>query len=136
MLDETILLLNSVMAEIQFSKADIVKIISEISFESAVKNLSFLENLSDIPVYEDFRSAWQKSINLFPYYKREEKERLLQLGSFLGTTDVDSQIDTLKLYLSFFEVYRFNSQNEYEKYGKASSLFGFFIGASIFILLL
>ena len=61
---------------------------------------------------------------------------MLQLGSFLGTTDAKTQISTINLYKTFFEKYKNNAAADFEKYGKSSSLFGLFLGASVFILLL
>ena len=66
----------------------------------------------------------------------DEKIKMLQLGSFLGTTDADNQISTIKLYSGFFEKYRQCAVAEYEKYGRIASLFGMFAGASVFILLI
>ncbi len=135
-MDETIIFLNTLCAEIEFSKMSILKILSYFTKEASMKSLCFLNDFSDGDVPENFHSVWKHSINTFPYYKSEEKEKMLQLGSFLGTTDVENQLKTIRLYLFFFESYRDNAVNEYEKYGKISALFGLFIGASVFLLLI
>lgn len=135
-LEETVYLLNALMSEIRFSKISIIAILSSLSEETSVKNLDFLKRFSDFDLYGDFHKEWHKAITVFPYYKNEEKAKMLQLGSFLGTTDTDSQIKTINLYFTYFEGYRENAKSEYDKYGKVSSLFGLFVGASVFILLL
>ncbi len=135
-LEETVFFLNSLMSVIVFSKMNISEILSALSEESSLKNLHFLNRFPDLDIYGDFHKEWYTGITSFPYYKSEEKEKMLQLGTFLGTTDINSQIKTIKLYFTYFGNYRENAVNEYDKYGKVSSLFGLFIGASVFILLL
>ncbi len=136
MIEQTIVFLNSLTAEIEFSKVSIIKILAAFSAEPSFKNLLFLNSFSGFTDYDDFHSLWTESISSFAYYKSEEKEKMLQLGAYLGTTDVKNQINTIKLYKTFFENYRNNALSEYDKYGKVSTLFGLFTGASVFILLL
>ena len=135
-LDETLFLLNSVMSEIEFSKTDIVKILSALSAEASLRSLLYLKRFCELDSYGNFHKEWHSAVISFPYYKSEEKDKLLQLGSFLGTTDISSQLSTLRLHFNYFVKYRDNAVSEYEKYGKVSSLFGLFAGASVFILLL
>ncbi len=135
-LEETVLLLNCLMSEIEFSQMNITEILSDLSDGVSMKNLHFMKGFSELGIYGDFHSEWCSGIKAFPYYRGEEKDKMLQLGSFLGTTDKDSQIKTIRLYFTYFGNYRENAVNEYEKYGKISSLFGLFFGASVFILLL
>ncbi|MBR6567399.1 MAG: stage III sporulation protein AB [Clostridia bacterium] len=135
-MEETVFLLNSLMSEIEFTGADIAKILSSVSSKTSVKNLYYLKKFSDYELYGDFHKVWRSAVEAFPYYKSEEKEKMLQLGSFLGTTDKESQLATIKLYFNYFANYREVAVNDYEKYGRISSLFGLFAGASVFILLL
>ncbi len=135
-MEETLFFLNSLMSEIEFSKMNIPEILSSLSEREAVRNLTFLGRFSDFGLYGDFRKEWCEGISSFSCYKSEEKEKMLQLGAFLGTTDTESQIKTLKLYFNYFENYRENAVSEFNKYGKVSSLFGMFLGASVFVLLL
>ena len=101
-----------------------------------MKSLSFLDRFSAADRYADFHGEWKKGISSFIYYKSEEKEKLLQLGSFLGTTDMSGQLSAIALHLAFFEVFHKNAVADYEKYGKISTLLGVFFGASVFILLM
>lgn len=135
-LEETVIFLNSLIAEIQFSKSGIPRILNMFSSADSMKSLMFLNCFSETGEHSDFRRIWKESISSFSYYKSEEKEKMLQLGSFLGTTDTDSQISTIKLYLSYFVGYRDKAIEDYAKNGKMSSLLGMFIGASVFILLI
>ncbi len=135
-LEETIIFLDSIIAEIEFSKINIISILCKFSNEASMKNLIFLNSFSDFSADDGFYNRWKEAINSFLYYKSEEKEKMLQLGSFLGTTDAKSQINTICLYKTFFENYKNNASADYEKYGKVSSLFGLFVGASVFILFL
>lgn len=135
-LEETVYLLNSLISEIEFSGIDIVKILSSLSAGASVKSLQYLNKFTDFEMYGDFHKEWYSSVASFPYYKSEEKDKMLQLGSYLGTTDTKSQIATIRLYFTYFENYRDSAVKEYEKYGRVSSLFGLFTGASVFILLL
>ncbi len=135
-LEETVVFLNSLIAEIQFSKSGIPRILNTFSSADSMQSLVFLKSFSEMGEYSDFRRIWKESISLFSYYKSEEKEKMLQLGSYLGTTDTDSQISTIKLYLSYFVGYRDRALEDYGRNGKMSSLLGLFIGASVFILLI
>ena len=135
-LDETVLFLNSLMGEIEFSRMNITDIIFSFSSGEAMKNLSYLNEIHHSDDQYDFHGQWKSSLSSFAYYKSSEKNKMLQLGDFLGTTDMCDQINIIRLYLSFFEKFRSNAVSEYEKYGKISSLLGLFTGASVFILLL
>ncbi len=135
-MEETVFFLNSLMSEIEFSKMNIPEILSSMSERESVRNLTFLERFYDFGLYGDFRNEWYEGISSFSCYKSEEKEKMLHLGTFLGTTDTESQVKTLKLYFNYFENYRENAVSEFDKYGKISSLFGMFLGASVFVLLI
>lgn len=135
-LEETIGFLNSLIAEIQFSKKGIPEILLILSSAPSMQNLTFLKSFSDSREFTDLREAWLNSISSFSGYKSDEKEKMLQLGTFLGTTDTDNQISTIKLYLAYFSEYRDRARSYYEKNGKLSSLLGMFIGASVFVLFL
>lgn len=135
-LEESVIFLDALINEIEFSKTDIISVLSKFSNESSMKNLTFLSYIADFGYESIFYSRWKYALDSFTYYKSEEKEKMLQLGSFLGTTDAKTQISTINLYKTFFEKYKNNAAADFEKYGKSSSLFGLFLGASVFILLL
>lgn len=136
LLEETLTFLNSLSVEIEYSQKSIIKIIDRISCEESVKNLEFLKDcIRQMNVGADFPSAWCKAVESSRLYKREEKAKLLQLGSQLGTSDTDNQLRIIKVYSDYFQKYCLSASEDYKKYGKASSLFGMFIGAAIFVLL-
>lgn len=135
-MDETLIFLRSLGAEIHFARSDIRKILYDLSSGESLKSLSFLEGFADYSENTDFPLVWHDCISSFSLYKSDEKSKMLQLGSFLGTTDADSQIKTIKLHESFFENYREKAITDNDKYGKAASLIGLFLGASVFILLI
>lgn len=135
-LEETVVLFNSLVTEIEFSKAEITKILGRFSDEPSMKTLSFLRGFKETGDYDDFHALWSEAVSAFPYYKREEKEKMLQLGTFLGTTDVNNQMSMIRLYLNCFGEYRERARSEYEKQGRIYSLLGLFIGASAYILIL
>lgn len=133
-LEETLTFLSSLISEIRFSKNNINKILSDLSSDEALNSLYFLKSFSFFTDNTDFRDIWIVSVKAFQYYKMEEKVKMLQLGAFLGSTDVESQIKTINRYIVFFENFLSKAETEYEKYGKTASLFGLFTGASVFIL--
>jgi len=135
-LDETVVFLRSLVSEIEFTKSGINIILARFSAESTMKSLVFLKNFTDAECYSDFHGLWRKSIGGFPYYKSREKEKMLQLGSFLGTTDVTGQTEMINLYISYFSEYRSKAKEEYESRGKMYSLLGLFTGAAVYILLI
>lgn len=135
-LDETVILLNSLISEIQFSKSGINRILSQFSLEPSMKNLGFLSYYYEADIYADFHDLWRKSISSCSYYRSGEKKKMLQLGAYLGTTDVNSQMNMINLYLKYFSEYRNKARDEYERCGKIYSLLGLFTGAAVYILLI
>ncbi len=133
-LEETVVFLNALCSEIKFSKNNIIKILSDLSAHKSLNNLLYLDCFSSAIDYADFRNLWIGAVKSFPYYKRDEKLKMLQLGTYLGVTDTDNQINTINLFIVFFENYLNNAKTEYEKYGKIAPMFGLFAGASAFIL--
>lgn len=135
-IEETILLLSNISVEIKFTRKDLAEILKSFSNDSAYKNLSYLQSFSKYTTYDDFRSCWRVEIEAFTLYKSEEKEKMLQLVSCLGTTDVENQIRTIKLFSSYFDNYLINAVNDFNKFGKTAPMTGLFAGACIFILFL
>lgn len=137
LLEDTLTFLNTLIVSIEFTRADMLRIISDMINEGTVKNLSFLRACADeiIEGY-DFSYSWCNAVESFRLYKSDEKAKLLQLGAVLGTSDSKNQIKIIKTYIYFFEGFLLRANNDFAKYGKVSLMFGMFSGAAVFVLLL
>lgn len=132
----TVLFLQRLSDEIRYSRSNISEIIYRICSEASFGELDYLSKCNEyITGGYDFPFAWRKSVETTPLYKSKEKEKIIQLGNFLGTSDCESQVNTINLYSAFFEKYHSEAVKDSEKYVKLACVSGIFIGASVFILL-
>lgn len=136
LLEDTLTFLNTLIVSIEYSRTSIVKIICDISGEDTVKNLNFIRICAnELNEGLDFPIAWNNAVGTALLYKSDERTKLLQLGNFLGTSDSENQINIIESYISYFKRFLNTATDDYNKYGKISSLFGMFVGAAVFILL-
>ncbi len=136
LLEETLTFLNTMIVSIEYTRSDILKIISSVIKEDSLKNLVFLRKCYDgIRNGYDFPDSWSKAVESTHLYKSDERAKLLQLGTCLGTSDSKNQVNIISSFRYYFEGYLSRANDDYTKYGKVSSLFGMFLGAVVFILL-
>ncbi len=135
LLEETITFLNVLIVSIEYSRMNIIRIICSLSEEGTVRNLDFIRNCAcELERGSDFPKAWNESVKDALLYKSSEKDKLLQLGAFLGTSDSVNQINIIKSYIVYFSGFLDNAADDYNRYGKVLSLFGMFLGSAVFIL--
>ena len=85
----------------------------------------------------DFPKAWKRALENNPlYYMKEEKEKLLHLGTILGTSDQSNQIDIISIHSQHFEAFLKNAKITQQKYGNMSLIISALIGCMIFIIVI
>lgn len=135
MLFRTLLFLGSLKTEIEYTKLPVPAIITKLSQEKELNKLHFLpECVKLLKDGKDFPYAWQSVLSGRSLFKKEEKDKLLSLGSFLGISDISGQVTIISLYITYFEQYLSQAKTSSKKYGAAAPVFCFFIGSIIFIL--
>ncbi len=87
----------------------------------------------------DFRSVWLTFIENIPKSKglKDEDYRLIyDFGDKLGATDVEGQLNHIRLYSELFKNSLDNSLSEYKSKSKLYKLLGFFTGAVLSIMII
>ncbi len=117
----------------------VYEMLVQISEKSYLCELSYIrECISLMREGADFPIAWKKVITsaAMPLYKREEIEKLLQLGENLGTSNTDNQIKILDMQISYFSLFLQRVQEENQKYSKTAVTLSALIGCMIFIIII
>ncbi len=112
------------------------EIIENLSGEESMNKLDFLSycvELSDMGA--DFPDAWKKSIGQFKGLDASHKDKLISLGSLLGSTDVQGQLSTIRVYIDFFEQYYKLTAEQRAKYGTAVPVITISLGTVLLICL-
>ena len=69
-------------------------------------------------------------------WKKEERENLKGLGSFLGASDIHGQMSLLSLFYETFSVYHKKAVEDFEKYGKMCVAVSSMVAIGIFIFIM
>lgn len=137
-LSETVMFISQVSMEIEFVSLPIFDILKKIADGRCCGCLDFIPLcIEGWERGEDFFCCWKSSVrNSCLPMKDEERKRLENLGSLLGTSDVNGQKNMLSLYKGYFSSYYEKAKNEYETYGKMCVTLSIVVGTGIFILLI
>ncbi len=135
-LSETVMFISQVSMEIEFVSLPLFEILKKIAVGSCCGCLDFIPLCIDKwEKGEDFSGSWESSVeNSSLPMKKEERQKLKNLGGLLGTSDINGQKNMLKLYSSYFSAYYAKAMKEYEKYGKMCVTLSVVMGTGIFIL--
>lgn len=137
-LGEILLFVSQVSMEIEFISLPLPEILKKIYDGECCRNLDFvafcLENMRS---GEDFFSSWKNGIEVSRLpMKKEEREKLKNLGSLLGTSDAKGQSALLSLYKSYFSAFYERAVSDEQRYGKMCVTLGIVLGTGVFILIL
>lgn len=137
-LSQLLLFFSAVSVEIEFISLPLADIMKKIKEEKTCGKLDFIAPCIEY-LYrgESFSSSWEKAVDksLLPM-RQEEKEKLLQLGYLLGTSDANGQKVILTLYSNYFTEFYNKAEADNERYGKLTVLLGAVLGMGLFILFL
>ncbi len=137
-LSEILLFISQVSMEIEFVSLPVLEILRKIEAGECCKNLDFIAIcLENTQLGEDFFYSWKKGVSdsRLPM-KKEEREKLENLGGMLGTSDASGQRAMLSLYKSYFSAFYDRAVQEYDKYGKMIVTLSVVAGTGIFILII
>jgi len=137
-LGEILLFVSQVSMEIEFASLPVPEILKKIKVGECCKNLDFIALcLENMQSGEDFFYSWKKGVNesRLPM-KKEERDKLKNLGSMLGTSDAQGQSALLSLYKSYFSAFYDKAVSDVEKYGKMCLTLSVVLGTGIFILII
>ena len=135
MLFRSLLFLESLKNEIVYTKLPVPAIIKKLSADKELGKLMYLSECSALlEKGEDFPEVWKKVFESVGVLKKEEKDKLLSLGSLLGISDTYGQQAIISLYITYFQQYHSKAQLSLQKYGTTVPVLCFFVG-SIFMVL-
>ncbi len=122
--------------KISYMMLTLNEILIEIEKSETCKNLTFLGSLKKYILNgTDFPVAWKKAVSDADLpLKKQELDRLLQLGASLGYADSAVQQNILKVYSSYFLSCQKASDKQKEKYAVTAMLSGVLCGSAVFIL--
>ncbi len=138
MLDDIFKFIKLLKLEISFTGADVNNLIKNVSEEKTIRKLDFLNLfLKETSIDRSFSDSWKKCVsNSCLPLRNHERNKLAEIGNFLGTTDLESQLSMLTMYEEYFKNYSKEAQNEMKKSGQVSFLLGVVLGFAVFILVL
>ena len=138
LLEKTIVMLEELKIQIQFLNMPVYEMLETTGKKEYLSNLDYLSVCcEEMKKGKDFPEAWKLSIvNTLQLYKREEKERLLQLGTNLGTSNTESQINIIDSQMVSFDEFLTKAKNSSMKYSNMATLLGVLSGCMIFIVLI
>ncbi len=137
-LSETVLFFSQVSLEIEFVNLPVFEILKKIESVKCCKSLDFIGFcLEKMKTGKDLFCSWSESVEQSSLpMKKEERDKLKNLGSMLGTSDAYGQRAILSLYKSYFSAYYDKALLEYEKYAKMCVTLSAVAGVGIFILII
>lgn len=138
LLNTILLFISQLEIYIEFLSLSLPQIVKEASKNVLYQDLDFIITCdSYLNGSLDFPQAWLMSVSesKLPFNK-QEKEKLIQLFSVLGTSDIDGQKQMLSLYKGYFQQYCDEAAENQKKYGNLSVVCGVFMGCLLFVLLI
>ena len=135
-LESTYFMLNEIKLTFSYSCLPIYEMIGVLSGKDRYAVTFIPDCKKNIDSGMDFPSAWEAAVKREDILSCEEKQKLLQLGSFLGTSDLESQISVIRLYLISFDEYRKEARLKSNKYADTCIYVGVFCAIGLFVMLI
>ena len=131
-------MLEELKIQLQYLNMPVYEMLNITGQKEYLSDLEYLSLCgSELKNGKDFPEAWKNSLEKYSQlYKREEKERLLQLGANLGTSNTESQINILTMQINCFDEFLQKAKNKLKKYGNMSTALGVLSGCMIFIIVI
>ncbi|MCM1392734.1 MAG: stage III sporulation protein AB [Ruminococcus sp.] len=137
LLEKTVLMLESMKLDFEYLALPLDEMIYKYSDSQPYLSINFIhECCRKLRSGLDFPSAWSGSVKTTSLYTSEEKDKLLQLGSILGTSDCGGQISMLEMYIGYFNQFLKNARSKSENYSGMCVYLGVFCGIGMFVLLI
>ncbi len=135
---KTIVMLEEMKMLLRYLNIPIYEMLIQISEKSYLSELSYISAcILLMSEGADFPVAWKNAVtSASPLYKREEIDKLLQLGENLGTSNIENQIRILDMQISCFTLFLQNAQELSKRYSTMAVTLSALIGCMIFILII
>ena len=123
---------------LQYLNIPVYEMLMQISEKDYLKELCFIKECCSLMADgTDFPVAWRNAlISANQLYKREEKEKLLQLGENLGTSNAENQLKILNMQTSYFETFLQSAEENNKKYSTMVITLSVLFGCMVFILII
>ena len=124
--------LSKLETNMRYNSSNIFTIVKS-SAPEIIRNVFISDNKSD------FQQFWKSSISSIPKcfaLKKEDYNLFYEFGRMLGTTDIDGQLNHIKLYKELLNNNIDNSLKELKQKSKLSKLLGLFAGLSLALIIL
>ena len=136
LLEETVSFIVNLRLELQFRADNLYSLLSSLSALASCRSLGFItESKEKLKTDDSFSSVWRETVkgSALPY-RADEKEKLISMADFLGTSDKETQSELLNLYEKYFMTFLKKAEIENEKYSKLCVMLGFVSGMGVFIM--
>lgn len=129
-------MLEEILIMIRYKAMTVYDIFSSLKENKMFSELDFINNLN-IDYKKSFYAEFSKAVELSDSsLSNEEKDLLKQFGNCLGTSDIEGQISTIKMYQKSFDLLHTRLSCECEKKSKLYQSLGILVGAFISIIIL
>lgn len=134
-LEKTLLFIKNIKTDLSYSNLPLGAIIEKYAKNEYFSSPDFLSLcLNKIKDEEDIPDAWKESVEAEKLFSKREKEKLISLGMFLGSSGLDEQLNMLELYENYFQDFYSKAHENTQKYSKTAIITGTFLGFGIFVL--
>ncbi len=124
-IEDFIIIFETALSKIEYTSSSLFEI-----FEDNGTNYKFNEEKAFLP-------QWNEMLDKYKFILKKEDIKLLkEFGTILGTSDVSSQMNHIKLYIKLLEEQRTAAQTEIDKKSKIYRVFGFSIGLTLSLMLI
>jgi len=133
---EIIILIEKISFCIRYKFSDVYEICSELR-TAGFKYLKFITNLPEsYDCGEDFHFLWENAVKSQKDIPDKEKNILLIIGTTVGTSDAESQINTFSSLKAETELLKSLRISEYDKKGRLFRSIGVLMGVMAGILVI
>lgn len=135
LLEKTLLFIKNLKIDLSYSNMTLSAIIEKYANNEYYSPLSFLSDcFKKIADGGDIPDSWKVGVEKEKLYTKQEKEKLVNLGFFLGSVGLDGQLNMLELYENYFAAFYGKAHENKEKYSKTAIITGTFLGFGVFVL--
>ncbi len=127
-------MISEMKIQLEYLNMPLYDMIDNLSKKDSLAEIDFLGHCRElISQGKDFPLAWKTSVSNAMHYKIDEKTVLLRLGSNLGTSNKENQIEMLKLHRIAFDEFIKSAKAKEDKHGKMSITLAALTGCMFFV---
>lgn len=135
LLEELVSFHSCLKIDFSYSVLPLERIAEKYAKEDSFRELSFLGRcFAEIQNGADFPFAWETAVEKEYLLSSSEKAKLSRLGSLLGTSSAEQQVNMLCMYEEYFKAYYKASAEAFDKFSKPAIFTGVFVGFALFVL--